>query len=569
LRYTALAFDYDGTLASDGKVPGHVVEVLRKVKQSGRKLLIVSGRILEDLEKVFPHLDLFDKVVVENGAVIYTPSTRETRLLAEPAPPALVEALAKIGAQPAVGLSIVATWTPFENATMQAIQTLGLEHAVIFNKGAVMVLPSGVNKASGLKAALDELGLSPHNCIGVGDAENDHAMMSLCEFSCAVANALPAVKERADMVTNGDHGDGVLEMCEHLLTTDLVERAPLRHRLVLGREKSTASELFCSTYGARVLICGSSGSGKSTATTAVLEKLAQQNYQLAIVDPEGDYETFEHAVLLGTPDHAAALEEVSQALTSADNNVLINLLGVKLEDRPEYFLSLVGRLQEIRAVSGRPHWIVLDEVHHLLPAEFQRFADVIPNEPPAMLMVTVNPKSVCPDALQLVDVFVAMGDDAYDLLNTFADLTGRPRPHVRRVELQQSEAVVWFTETGEPPVVAEIDIAHTQERKRHKRKYAAGELPEDCSFYFRGPDNKLNLRAQNLHIFAQIADGVDDQTWSFHLHRHDYSTWFDKQIKDETLTKEARAIEDNPGLSAKESREAMRALIERLYTAAA
>ena len=53
--------------------------------------------------------------------------------------------------------------------------------------------------------------------------------------------------------------------------------------------------------------------------------------------------------------------------------------------------------------------------------------------------------------------------------------------------------------------------------ERHTRKYAEGELGEDKSFYFRGPDNALNLRAQNLTIFLQMADGVDDQTWRHHL----------------------------------------------------
>jgi hydroxymethylpyrimidine pyrophosphatase-like HAD family hydrolase len=568
LRYTALAFDYDGTLAKDGQVPASVVEVLKKVKESGRKLLIVSGRILEDLEKVFPHLDLFDKVVVENGAVVHTPATKVTRLLTEPAPVQLVEELSRVGANPSVGLAIVATWTPHEKPTMEAIQKLGLEHAVIFNKGAVMVLPSGVNKATGLQAALDELGTSPHNVIGVGDAENDHAMMAMCEFSCAVSNALPAVRERADFVTQGDHGHGVIELCDRVLADDLIEFAPARHCLNLGRNKQTQQAVAINTFGPRVLICGSSGSGKSTATTSILEKLAQQKYQLCIIDPEGDYETFEEAVLLGTPTGKASTDEVRQAMSLPHNNVLINLLAVKLEDRPDYFMTMMGRVQESRANTGRPHWLILDEAHHLLPTQFQRFNEVIPNEPPSMLMVTVSPKSMCRDALELVDVFIAMGEDAYDLMNIFADSTGRPRPHLRRELLEQGEALIWFTDSAEPPVVAELNVS-ISDRTRHKRKYAAGELPEDASFYFRGPENKLNLRAQNLQLFAQMAEGVDDETWTFHLERNDYSQWFAKQIKDDSLAKEAEAIEANKGLTAKESRQAMRELIDRLYTAAA
>lgn len=568
MRYTALAFDYDGTLAHNGKVPASVIEVLRKVKASGRKLLIVSGRILNDLQTVFEHLDLFDKVVVENGAVIYTPSSGETRLLADPAPAHLVEVLSRAGANPSVGLSIVATWTPHETETIEAIQALGLEHAVIFNKGAVMVLPSGVNKATGLKAALDELSLSPHNIISIGDAENDHAMMALSELGVAVANALPAVKERADFITPSDHGAGVIELCEQVLATDLVEAAPARHRLVIGKNKHTQSELFTNAFGPRILICGASGSGKSTATISLMEKLAAQKYQLCIVDPEGDYDSFEQAVLLGTREGAPSFEEIAQAIAMPENNLLVNMLGIKIEERPDYFMSMLGRLQEIRATTGRPHWLVLDEVHHLLPAEFQRFGEVIPNEPPSILMISVNPKSICREALQIVDVYISLGDEAFELADSFADLTGRPRPYLRREQLEKGEALVWFTESGEPPAVAQLQIS-VSEMRRHKRKYASGELPEDCSFYFRGPEGKLNLRAQNLQLFAQIADGVDDETWLYHLRRSDYSQWFANQIKDENLAKGAEAIEANRALTARESRQAMRELIDRLYTAAA
>jgi hypothetical protein len=35
------------------------------------------------------------------------------------------------------------------------------------------------------------------------------------------------------------------------------------------------------------------------------------------------------------------------------------------------------------------------------------------------------------------------------------------------------------------------------------------------SFFFRGRDGRMNLRAQNLIIFLQIAEGIDDDTWLF------------------------------------------------------
>lgn len=224
MRYLALATDYDGTLATDGRVDEETLAALGRLRDSGRKLILVTGRHLDDLLKVFPDIDLFDSVVVENGALLYRPATREEKPLGEPPPPEFVKALQERGVDNlAVGRVIVATWHPHEDTVLDVIRQLGLEYQVIFNKGAVMVLPSGINKASGLGAALSEMGLSPHNVVAVGDAENDHAFLSFCECGVAVANALPMLKERADFVTKGDRGAGVVELIDMLIASDLQE----------------------------------------------------------------------------------------------------------------------------------------------------------------------------------------------------------------------------------------------------------------------------------------------------------------------------------------------------------
>ncbi|MBC8025151.1 MAG: HAD-IIB family hydrolase, partial [Steroidobacteraceae bacterium] len=188
MRYLALCTDYDGTIAHHGKVDAPTIAALEELRASGRKLILVTGREIDDLQTVCDRLDLFDRVVAENGALIYRPATKEERVLGEAPSAAFVAALRKRGVERiSVGRSIVATWTPHENAVLDAIRELGLELQVIFNKGAVMILPAGVNKASGLKAALEELKISIHNTVGVGDAENDHALLASCECSAAVA----------------------------------------------------------------------------------------------------------------------------------------------------------------------------------------------------------------------------------------------------------------------------------------------------------------------------------------------------------------------------------------------
>ena len=184
---------------------------------------LLAGKFA-DLQKVFDRLDLFELVVAENGALIYRPATREERALVDAPSERFVEELKRRGVERiSVGRCIVATWQPYEKIVLETIRDLGLELQVIFNKGAVMVLPGGMNKASGLKAALAELHISLHNTVGVGDAENDHAFLSICECSAAVANALPAVKDTADVVLKSDHGAGVTELIREMLADDLAE----------------------------------------------------------------------------------------------------------------------------------------------------------------------------------------------------------------------------------------------------------------------------------------------------------------------------------------------------------
>lgn len=239
MRYLVLCCDYDGTLARGGRVSAETVAALHRLLGSGRRLVMVTGREPDELQTVFPRLELFERVVAENGAVLYTPASREEKLLAARPPQRFIDMLAERGVSPiSVGRVIVATREPHESTVLQTIHDLGLELQVIFNKGAVMVLPAGVDKASGLAVALEDLGLSPHNAVGIGDAENDHAFLSLCEASAAVANALPTLKESADFVTPSDHGTGVIELIEELLVDDLAlgEGLLRRHHILLGTD---------------------------------------------------------------------------------------------------------------------------------------------------------------------------------------------------------------------------------------------------------------------------------------------------------------------------------------------
>ena len=568
MRYLVLASDYDETLAHDGRLRDTTIAAMRRLCESGRKMVLVTGRELPELLEVCPDTSLFTYVVAENGALLYDPATQSEQPLGPAADRRLVEGLRERGATPlSAGRVIVATREPYEQATLEIIRDLGLELQVIFNKGAVMVLPSGMNKATGLRAALEALGVSPHNVVAVGDAENDHAFLQAAECGVAVANALPSLRERADLVTGASAGDGVVELIERLLDDDLASVEPrlTRHHIVLGKTDD-GEELRIPPYGHNVLIAGTSGSGKSTLATGLLERFAEQGYQFCLVDPEGDYEAFVGAVVVGDASTTPVIDEVMQLLAQPHENVIVNLLAVPLADRPTVFEQLRSRVQELRTRTGHPHWLVLDEAHHLLPAEAGAVELKLPQADAGLVMITVHPNLVAPVALRLVDTAVIVGTEPGAMLGEVAEALGieRPADPAGGGALEPGEAVMWTHASGggalrlraQPPA---------GEHRRHQRKYAEGELPPDRSFYFRGPDGRLNLRAQNLVLFVQLAQGVDEETWTYHLGRNDYSRWFRDMIKDPALAAEAEAVE-REGLAPSDSRARICEAINRHYT---
>jgi HAD superfamily hydrolase (TIGR01484 family) len=568
VRYFALVCDYDGTIASEGRVDDQTHQALERLRASGRKLLLVTGRELDDLMATFPHLHLFDRIVAENGALVYAPDTRETELLADAPSEEFVQELRRRGVAPlSVGRVIVATWKPNDSIVLQVIRDMGLELQVIFNKGAVMVLPSGVNKATGLRRALERLRLSPHNIVGVGDAENDHAFLAMCECSVAVANALDSIKTRADFITAAARGAGVTEIIDGLISSDLAEVSPrlTRHHLVVGKA-ATGSDVQLAPHEGVLLIAGPSGSGKTTVTTTFLEQLCNAGYQFCVFDPEGDYHEFPGAIALRGNDARALVDEALSVLDRPAENVVVSLLDLRLEDRPAFLQLLLPRLLELRAATARPHWIVLDEAHHLLPASWRPSEAIVPARLNTMALVTVHPDHVAPSVLRLVDTLIVVGPDPQVTVDAFA--RGRGEETIRVPLHEDDRPPAWLVRGGSPPVPFRVSEPEV-DRRRHQRKYSEGELGEDISFYFRGPDGRLNLRAQNLELFMQLADGVDDETWQFHLLRHDVSEWFRTVIKDESLAAEAADVEARSDMPPEESRARIREAIQRRYTTSA
>ena len=566
MRYLTLVADYDGTLADNDRMSAETARAVERLKASGRRAIMVTGRRLKHLLADCAYVKLFDLIVAENGAVVYEPLTREERVLGNPPSKALLKALRARSVTPLeVGEVIVATSASERAAVQDAVWELGLEAQVIGNRGTVMILPAGINKASGMEHALRKLGLSRHEAVGVGDAENDHSFLERCECAVAVANATDSLKEHVALVTTSPNGAGVRELIDELVKDDLARlQEQIDRNLILLGNRLDGSAVRIAPYGRNILVAGPSGSGKSTLAAGIIERLIDKDYQVCVLDPEGDYGTLEKLVALGNQWRPPSIGEILAILEDPKVNLSINLLGIALADRPDFLAQLIPHVHALRTRAGRPHWVVLDEAHHALPGSGGPADLVLPRQFGETLVITVHPEHLSPTMLAAIDVVIAIGPGPEQTLAEFARATSRRLDWPETLTYEAGQIVVWFASAGQLPFALRPAPGRA-ERIRHHRKYAEGDLRWH-SFYFRGPEGRSNLKAHNLSMFSHLAEGIDEETWLFHLRRGDYSRWFRHAIRDAELAERAERIELRQDLSPAQTRRMIRDLIHARYT---
>jgi hydroxymethylpyrimidine pyrophosphatase-like HAD family hydrolase len=566
--FHVLASDYDGTVAENGRVPETTARALARVRDSGRKLVLVTGRTLPDLERVCPELErMFDLVVAENGALLYQPRGRQVRALGPPPEDALLRELTRRGVAFDVGTSSIHTAASAAEPSLAAIRAAGVDRTPVFNRGALMLLPGGVTKGTGLGAALETLGISLHNTVGVGDAENDHAFLTLCEFSVAVADAVAALRERADHVTSAPGPRGVVEFIEAHLLQDVAEliRSVPRHQIRVGERE--AGPVTIPAHGTNLLVVGPSGAGKSRLAAVLTERLLESGRSVCLVDPEGDYDSLAdlRAVIAlgGKDEHALPSAKELEQLLRKTGGLVLNLSGLSRAEKVTYGTQVLTVAARVRGATGMPHWTTIDEAHHLMPADGSPAADVLAALADGLCLITLDAKELAAPVRAPINAVASPAakelQGAVQVLGWVAagpGPAGAPAP---------GEMVLVFRESAGEPVRFQPDERRSAHR-RHVRKYAEGELPPDRSFYFRGPQNALNLRAANLVRFREIAEGIDDATWEHHRTQGDYSAWIRAQVKDPDLARIVEEVEAAQNLPPPESRRRLLEAIRARYS---
>lgn len=374
MRFVALAVGFDGTLARAGRYDERCVDALRALTLTGRKLILVTARALRELLEVFPFARIFDYLIAENGAILHESATRRSQILAQAPPEILVQELERRGVKPIMsGSAIITTSITNESRVRDVLNRLRLEYQIVTNDASLIIAPVEVNKALGVREVLRQLGLSAHNLVVIGDAENDFALFHLAEHAVAVQNAAPVIKTYADRTTVGAYCDGFLEFAHDLTEGDLLY-AQSRERIAIGAFED-GRVLSLDPYNDSLLIYGPSGSGKAMLCDQLITRLGASGYQCCLVRTcSGGPEPAEGFTALGDAQEAPRLNEVMMVLEHPSRSVLLDLTALQPEARSIFLDTLLVQLQALHDRRGRPHVLALHSFDDLTRSSVMRDA---------------------------------------------------------------------------------------------------------------------------------------------------------------------------------------------------
>jgi hydroxymethylpyrimidine pyrophosphatase-like HAD family hydrolase len=548
MKLSVIALDYDGTIASKGRAHPEAIDAIREARSRGILVILVTGRILSDLKRVLPETGLFDGIVAENGAVLAFPSGR-TRSLGHVPSRALLDELGRLDVDVTFGDCIIEADAAHGPQILGAVRKLELPLTLLFNRSRVMILPQGISKATGLREIVKTLRLSLHNCIGIGDAENDYAMLDACEIGTAVSWGSSRLYEIADDVI---HGKGPASVGEYLrgvsASTKLPPHRADSRRLVLG-QTATGEAVETAVHGRNILIAGDPRSGKSWITGLFCEQLILQGYCLCVIDPEGDYETLESlpgVVVLRADEQPPRLEEVARALRYPDVSIVLELSALSHERKVAYVADLLPMLASLRRRVGLPHWIVVDEAHYFL--HDPNLAECVDFELGAYVLITYRPSQLHPELLQAVESSIVTPFTNPSEIRTLAALSAA-----------EDSAVAWSDLFGDLAIDEAAIVTHSDgssipkrfritnritSHVRHRTKYIDVPLPQERAFVFTYNGKPFGPPARTLKEFVRMQERVPLDALRAHARRGDFSRWIQDVFGDAPLAAGIQRLEE-------------------------
>lgn len=540
--FLAVAVDFDGTLTTGARPRRAVLEAIHKARREGRRVILATGRILADLRRDYPDVDeQFDLIVAENGAVLARGD--DVRELVPQVAPELAGALAHRDIPVRQGRVLLACDAQDAAVVLEEVNRLGLDCQLVRNRGKLMVLPAGVTKGTGLIEGLGDLGISRHSTVAVGDAENDHHMIDVCEIGVAVGNAVPALKRHADVVLDQPDGDGVARFLDGPVLHGERRVHPWRWQVELGVTAENRPVMIPASQ-VNVLITGGSRSGKSYTAGLITERLVAMDYSVLVFDLEGDHTDLGRLrgmLTVGTVDRLPAPAALPALLGHRFGSVVVDLARLGAKERRAYMSAATEQIGRQRAVTGLPHWIVTDEAH-LTDACDSAADDHAPASSKGHCLVTYRPGELAAHVLDGIDVMIATlggGQEADRLPDKVAAFTGLPRDAVLDYLGDATPGQALIIDRGDAGTITRFTVAARRTAHvRHWHKYLDGALPERSRFYFR--DGSI---AANINEFYRHLRFCDASVIAHHTRRGNFSRWIADVLQDQALATPVHEVE--------------------------
>jgi hydroxymethylpyrimidine pyrophosphatase-like HAD family hydrolase len=551
VRLSVLALDYDGTIAIDGELVPDVARAIAYARSRGIVVLLVTGRILDELRRVAGDLHFVDGVIAENGAVVHFPTSGYTSVLAPAVSTVLVDELTRRGVPFQAGHCLIDADSTDAPRILEAIRTLELPLVLIFNRARVMTMPQGTSKATGLHAALDILRLSARNTLAIGDAENDHELLRLAELGVAVEWGSETLKSAADAVVAGTDPSAVAAYIRRLGDSGWLPAPRLPRRLLRLGQTEDGREFALAVRGRNVLVAGDAKSGKSWVAGLLCEQLILHGYCVCVIDPEGDYRSLEAlpgVSVLGGEGPPPAPRALLRAIRYPDRSIVIDLSHVEQDRKIEYIRTVLPTLNVLRRRTGLPHRILVDEAHYFLhDAKAHELLDL---ELDGYIVVTYCASRLPDELLAASEVILVTRESSPAEVEALfrccskSDAADRTQwMMLARLTRGQAVALPVTTEAGGTLTRFTIGRRLTP-HVRHREKYVDVPVTEGHAFVFQPNGGEDGYRARTLRQFVEVIERMDDRTASEYLRRGDFSRWLEEVYGDYALAQDLREIED-------------------------
>jgi hydroxymethylpyrimidine pyrophosphatase-like HAD family hydrolase len=540
-----LAFDFDGTLAENGVVPLALQTALEQLRTVGYALFMVTGRRFRKAE-LGPLDDVFAGVVWENGAVLHHTTTNEVYLPFGHIDRRLVEALELAGVPLEHGRAIVSTQTPHAETVWQVLNEWGGDAVIVHNRGVVRVLPPGTAEGAGLERLLGLCGFSPRNLVSFGDGEDDLSLLQLGETGVAVADAVPSLREVADLVTTQPGPAGILEALETYWLKESPSELPTQRKCPIPLGEDAAGTLVFLPAAALVNgnlgVFGDSGSGKSWVTGLLVEGMHHAGYQVLVIDPEGDFKGMRALPgFVALEVNASTIPPPAMVVTLLEGvtvSVVLDLSSYPVARRDHYVAEVVRALRPLREHRFRPHWIVLEEAQHFLPPHSNEVSSALL---PMLARGGWAFVSYRPDRL-VGDVLAALDQCILTRLREpeAAQALRQTKNHVPEVSLADiPRGHAWLC--GQP--VARLrPNARRVPHIRHLYKYLDTPLPKHKRFHFRDDRHFLRVEAASLLELLQCLRTLPIESLAYHQARGDFARWVRSGLGDGILADHLRKL---------------------------